>query len=93
MQISESAASLQSGLKPFIGAFSQGPEQRLLDCPGLVSQNRKQQGKLQFVTSAACFTVLCSSQTTEDGVVTQPELWLDNTCIEGNFTVIFFMPG
>lgn len=83
----EHAGDVQSGLKPFSGAFSQGPDHCLLGCPGFFSQNRKQ---LQFVTSAACFIALCSAQTTEDDVVTQPELRPANTCAGGGFSVIFF---
>lgn len=76
----EHAGGAQSGLKPFSGAFSQGPDHSLLGCPGFKPQNRKQ---LQFATSAACFTAPCSTQTTEDGVVTQPERRLDNACRSG----------
>lgn len=38
----EHAGGVQSGLKPFSGPFSQGPDNRLLGCPGFMSQNRKQ---------------------------------------------------
>lgn len=74
----------------FSRAFSLGPDLCLLGCPGFISQNRKQ---LQFVTSAACFTVLCLTQTTEDDVVTQPELRLDNACSreERGIFIFFFM--
>ena len=73
-------------LKASSGAFGQGPDRRLLGCPGFTSQNRKQ---LQCVTSAACFTALGSTQATEDSVVTQPELRLDNTLQRGRGRDVF----
>lgn len=87
VETDEPAGGGQTKLKPFNGAFDQGPEQSILGCPGFIPQNRKQ---LQFVTSAACFTALCSTETTEENdVVTQLSWGWTVNLQRGTFLVIF----
>lgn len=77
LKTDEPSACLQSGMKSFNGAFSRRPDdQCLLDCPGFISQNRKQQGRLQFVRSALHRALLHTKQRT---VLSQPELRVNST--------------